>query len=1126
MRGHENSGGVNLAVLVALAGLWPAGGAAGGQVDPAEVASKLLDGSGVCGGVVVHVGSGDGRLTAALRFDERYVVHGLESDAGQVAEARRHIESLGLYGPVSVERFDGERLPYAEDLVNMVVVQDRGRVSLEEVMRVLAPGGVAWIEREGRWEKVDKPWPGEIDQWGHFLHDATNNAVARDTMVGPPRRLQWQAPPLWLRSHETPSGVQSAVTSAGRLFYIFDEGLIGITDERLPDRWSLVCRDAMNGKLLWKRPLEAWGWRQWSRERFEGKDWTLLRGARTAVPAENQRRLVAHGDRLYATLAYRGPLCILDAATGRTLATVEATRGTSEIVVSRGIAVVCVRSGPTGAAKRRGAGGKPAVALVAVDGQSGQVLWRRACAPIPPLALAVDHGRVICVAGDELSAFRLDDGEPLWQARLRRKAVRTLVAVDEVVLLLSGNHVAAHDASDGQLLWEQTGPPVSGAEAADLFVIDGLVWRGMACVDDQGRPVRKSPHALVIGWDLHSGEPKRRILVKNLRSPEHHHRCYRNKATVRYLISSYEGAEFLDFQDDNHGQNNWVRGACGYGMIPANGMLYVPPDQCFCQPGAKLLGLTALKARADGAWEPVPDEKRLHKGPAYAQVADATEGREGRVESERVEGRPGGEDRRSAAHASSSSSPPSPLDPQPSTDWPTYRHDPARHGATPAVVPAEVRPAWRTELGGRLTAPVAARGTAYVASIDAHTLYALDMATGRKRWQFTAGGRIDSPPTIHRGLVLFGAADGRVYCLRASDGQLVWQFLAAPCDRRIGCMDQLESVWPVHGSVLVDQGVAYVAAGRSTYLDGGIRLYGLDPRTGKILHRGLLEGPHRGLDGPRDLAFFLPGANSDVLVSEGGFIYMRQKKLTRRLEEVPVEVLSSKGAQDVGLHVFSTSSLLDGSWYNRTFWMYSKRWPGFQLANQAPKTGQLLVVDGQKTYALRVFYRRNVHSPMFFPAREGYLLFADWNTTEPQIVGEPGSRPPVRWLPQSDYSRGRGNQIRKLESEAFGLDKMIGYTRAEPPVWMRWLPVRVRAMVKTAEVLFVAGPPDVLDPQDPYAAFEGRRGARLVALTAADGQVLADLALDLPPVFDGMIAADGRILISLLDGSLLCLAAP
>jgi hypothetical protein len=205
--------------------------------------------------------------------------------------------------------------------------------------------------------------------------------------------------------------------------------------------------------------------------------------------------------------------------------------------------------------------------------------------------------------------------------------------------------------------------------------------------------------------------------------------------------------------------------------------------------------------------------------------------------------------------------------------------------------------------------------------------------------------------------------------------------------------------------------------------------------------------------------------------------------------------------------------------------MYSKRWPGFQLANQAPKTGQLLVFDNEKTYAVRMFYRRNVHSPMFFPGKEGYLLFADANTNEPQIVGEPGSQPPIKWLPQSDYPRGRGNEVRKLASQAFGQDKMIGYTRAEPPTWMKWLPVRIRAMVKADETLFVAGAPDVFDPKDPYASFNGRKGARVVAVSAADGAKLSETELDSPPVFDGMIAANGRLFAALRNGSVVCLSA-
>ncbi len=1078
----KKNGRVILTFAVVLAASSICSGAMGGQTSREQEARNILEKAGIKGGLIVHLGCGDGRLTAALRASESYTVHGLEADGAKVAAAREYIQTRRMYGDVSVEQYAGSALPYSDNLVNLVVVEDRGLIGMDELMRVVAPGGAVCLKSGGRWEKRVKPWPGDIDQWTHFLHDAGNNAVAADSVVGPPRSLQWVAPPLWLRSHETPSGIQACVSGGGRLFYIFDKGLIGITDERLPDRWSLVCRDAFNGRLLWERPLAAWGWRQWNLQRYQGKDWTAMRAARTDVPNENQRRIVVDGDRLYATLSYRAPMSILKAATGEIISTIEATRGTSEILASDGVVVAYMRE-TSGGGKKEGDTDGPA--LAAVEGRTGKVLWQRSIGQIRPLALAIANGRIIYLTGKDLVARSLREGGELWKVRAKLTSPRTLLAVDNTVVMQGGRFVAAHDATDGGLLWDKTVPQIGGGEGDDLFVIDGLVWRGMLSVDDSQKPARKSPNVLVIGWDLRSGQEKKRVFVKNLRSPEHHHRCYRNKATARYLISSYEGAEFLDFEADNHSQNNWLRGACRYGLMPGNGMLYVPPDQCFCQPGAKLLGYSAVKGAPDVPVKAVADERRLERGPAYGKLMQAP--------------------------------------PVSAGDWPTYRHDAARSGATQAVVGRDVETKWQTTLGGALTAPVAAGGSLFVAASDAHCIYAIDSATGQVQWRFTAGGRIDSPPTIYRGMVLFGSKDGRAYCLRASDGKLLWRFLAAPVDRRIAYFDQLESVWPVHGSVLVDKNVAYFTAGRSTYLDGGIRVWGLEPATGRILHKCILEGPHRSAPDERDLAFFVPGANSDVLVSEGGFLYMRQKKLTPALEEVKVEVLSSKGAQDVGLHVFSTAGLLDDSWYNRTFWMYSRRWPGFQLANQAPKSGQLLVVGPEQTYAVRVFYRRNVHSTMFFPAREGYLVFADRNENEPQIVGEQGSREPVKWLPQSDYSRARGGEMRKLESQAFGLDKMIGYTRAEPPVWKQWLGVRVRAMVLAGDTLFAAGPPDVLDSEDPLAAFEGRKGGKMWAVSARGGKKIAEYPLESPPVFDGMIAAQGRLYASMEDGRVLCL---
>jgi len=1062
-----------------------AGSTSAQEKNTATRAREILDATGLTGGIIVHLGCGDGQLTAALHANESLSIHGLEKDPAKVAKARDYIQRQGIYGPVCVEQFSGSELPYTDNLINLIVVQDQGSVSMNEIMRVLAPGGKVCVRQGGKWKTTVKPRPDNIDEWSHFLHDASNNAVADDSVVGQPRDLQWVAPPLWLRSHETPSGIESSVHAGGRMFYFFDEGLIGITDQRIPDRWSLICRDAFNGRMLWKRPLDAWGWKQWSPERYEGQDWTVLTGRRTNVPNENQRRIVADQDRIYTTLSYNAPMSILDAATGKTIATVESTQGASEILFSDGIALVYAKDEQDDAGRRRGIKNPQADRLIAVEGRTAKVLWQEQVGQIRPLSLAIDDGRIVYMTGKDLIARNLKDGRQLWKVKAGHSSPKTLVIADGVIVMQGGKLVAAHDAADGRLLWDKKVPSIGGGEGDDLFVIDGLVWRGIVNVDDSGKPVGKSPNSLEIGWALRSGEEKKRILVKNLRSPEHHHRCYRNKATIRYLISSYEGTEFLDFEGDDHGQNNWLRGACKYGMTPCNGMLYVPPDQCFCEPGGKFLGYAAVKAEPKDKLQVVPDTQRLEKGPAYGAVDGAQSASDG--------------------------------------DWPTFRHDATRSGTTRASVPSDVAIDWAVKFNGRLTVPVAADGKVFVAAPDAHTVYALDMATGEQLWKFTANGRIDSPPTIYNGMVLFGSKDGHAYCLRASDGRLVWRFLAAPLDRRVGSFDQLESAWPVHGSVLISGGVAYFTAGRSTYLDGGIRVYGLEPATGKILHKGLLEGPHRSINGERDLGFFVLGANSDVLVSEGGFIYMRQKKMTPDLKEIKVDVLSVKGAQDVGTHVFSTSGLLDDSWYNRTFWMYSKRWPGFQLANQAPKTGQLLVVDDEKTYAVHVFYRRNVHSPMFFPGKEGYLLYADMNTAEPQIVGEQGARPPLRWLPQSDYDRGGGRGIWTLDREAFGLDKMIGYTRAEPPVWTNWLPVRIRAMVKARNTLFVAGPPDELDPQDPYAAFEGRKGARLVAVSPDDGKKLSDTPLESEPVFDGLIAADGRLFASLRDGSVVCL---
>jgi hypothetical protein len=88
--------------------------------------------------------------------------------------------------------------------------------------------------------------------------------------------------------------------------------------------------------------------------------------------------------------------------------------------------------------------------------------------------------------------------------------------------------------------------------------------------------------------------------------------------------------------------------------------------------------------------------------------------------------------------------------------------------------------------------------------------------------------------------------------------------------------------------------------------------------------------------------------------------------------------------------------------------------------------------------------------------------------------------------------------------------------------WEQHVPIRVTALLRAGESIFVAGSPDRVDPQDPYAAWESRAGGVLAAFAADDGEKLAEYALPAPPAWDGLTAANGRLYLSLQDGTMIC----
>jgi outer membrane protein assembly factor BamB len=1209
-------------------------------------AAQILQATGVQGGLVVHLGCGDGRLTAALHVSDQYVVQGLDESAENVRKARATIRSQGVYGEVSAEQWKGPRLPYAENLVNLIVVEQPGKVTMDEMMRVLAPRGVAYVREGGKWRKTVKPWPADIDEWTHFAHGADGNPVANDRVVGPPKHYQWVADPLWLRDHDTDSSVSTVVTAGGRLFYIIDEAPAAVmSDQGPPDEWFLEARDAFNGFPLWKVAIEHWGWREWKDSWFTDRPDNL--------PVNLPKRLVAVGDRVYCTLGYHAPVSEVDGATGKVLRAYEGTEDTREIVSSNGTLILSVfREGR--------------LKVMAVQADSGKTLWqtplftgttreyfpqwrRRGEAqggPVvdPALNPATD-GQVVClIDGQQVVALDFATGRELWRSAVEDKDpgawVGTVIVKDDVVLYAKPTELIALSAKGGERLWSQGKREIGWLwfQWKDVFVVDGLVWTWSTEFEQKeyegptGKAKSQWPKFLS-AYDLHTGEAKQQIPTETIYTAPHHHRCYPNKATVEYILTSRRGTEYVNLSGGVHTVDNWVRGTCHLGQMPANGLQYAPPHPCACYINEKLNGFTALAPEIPAPYRTDPSQAgpRLERGPAYGKIASAPAG---------------------------------------DSDWPTYRHDTLRSGVAQAAVPGAVKPLWEAKVGDRPSPPIAVGDRVYAAAVDDHCVRALDADSGKQLWEFTAGARVDSPPTYCDGALLFGSADGWVYCVRAADGELAWRFRAAPEDRFIGAFGQVESAWPVHGSVLVENGLAYVVAGRSSHLDGGMWLYALDPKTGEVVHERRLEGPQRDSETIQDNLTPPQGSLSDILEGDGRGVYMRNLAFTADLQPASGDIS----------RIRVPAGFLDDSYFKRVPWTF----PG--KANW----GRVISYDEDRLYILRMFDSLKCLDPnvFFVPGDKGYLLLgkpkhetsqirvansaslnpankpltveawikadgpngailargginhgyalvltdgkpcfsirvtdkpytvcADANvvgrwvhlagvlTSEKQLqvyidgalaasaqvpsllVANPGQATEVGadlGTPSGEYESPYGftgliDEVRiydralaadeiaahavqgPVESAGLALrfsfdqgdardesgngnsgvaegvqvvegkyGKAMSFLAGSAGEWSVRVPVRGMAMAVTngpepgAKTLFLAGPPDVVDPADPLGAFEGRKGGLLWTFDATSGAKLAEVALPSPPVFNGIAATDGRVYLSLRDGRVVC----
>lgn len=204
-------------------------------------------------------------------------------------------------------------------------------------------------------------------------------------------------------------------------------------------------------------------------------------------------------------------------------------------------------------------------------------------------------------------------------------------------------------------------------------------------------------------------------------------------------------------------------------------------------------------------------------------------------------------------------------------DWPTFRHDIERSGATDEALSLPLERVWTFEErfrpepafgpgfpyvtnweGGvekrridfdRSDSVVAVGGRIYFGSVGDGKVYCLEAADGKVIWTFATGGPVRLAPAVQDGCVYVGSDDGWVYCLAASDGKVIWKFRAAPEDLRLPGSGSLVSLWPVRTGVLVDAGTAYFGAG--IFAAEGVFLYAVDAKTGALRWRNDKGGEMR-----------------------------------------------------------------------------------------------------------------------------------------------------------------------------------------------------------------------------------------------------------------------------------------
>jgi outer membrane protein assembly factor BamB len=531
-------------------------------------------------GICLVVGETDGQLTAAVAAGSEFYVQGCTRKAAGIQAARKVLVSAGVADRSSIVLREEAHLPYADNLINLIVCPNLGSsgVSAAEVLRVLAPGGVAFLggagsvgaelkkagvkntKTVGGFLTFSKPLDPNMDGWTQIKGGADQSYTNSDKVVGPWKEMRWIAAPRWGALYLSYGGLVSA---GGRVYYKENHASQGA------HQWYLIARDAYNGRELWR--VKSGGvWRK----SYHITDFTLT--------CDDSRVYLCEDNTLVAR----------DGRTGKKLK--DYSPG------FRPLATTALDRFLLASARGR---------MALLDKKTGNTLWKRSCAVHP----AAGDGQAFVVAKGHVEAVAISSGSSKWKTEFKTKLNVNIRYKGGVVYLVcfekwgTKGRVVALDAGNGKKLWTQ-----EGNFKETVLPYKDEVWLMGKLVNPK---VKKGAWSAMV-LDPRTGKEKRKLPVSAIA------KCFGARGAADYLM--YMNGVYVDRKSGKPFGNRSTRSPCRLGQHPANGLTYFLPHHCDC--GVTLRGFLALSKPGARKW--FADDKETGKPRLFSAGGSSSGGTE------------------------------------------------------------------------------------------------------------------------------------------------------------------------------------------------------------------------------------------------------------------------------------------------------------------------------------------------------------------------------------------------------------------------------------------------------------------------------------------------------------------